>query len=253
VLLVSALCPRISAGASSRRNGLIKGTITPAGLVTRVCAVDRDVKTRLTPKTIPLKEYDGMLMNRGSAYEIRVPEGTYDLHFELRDGTKLEGADMRVQSGSDAKPLTEKDLSGIRARVDRIRSFENERHILEIAGAGTSARAIMKLVRTKPTSYDRKFGEPIAIFRWELWEFKKQTGSWLRDRTVRVLRRFLIAKRTMNEMTWEFSGRIGGIDVRADETSERNVDLTVGKDAPTSRSDEVRLEPPTPAGTSHHD
>jgi len=237
---VMAWCSPVLARTSSGRTGLIKGTIKPAGLVARVCAVDRNVKTGLTPRTVPVKEYDGTLMNRGAAYEIRVPAGAYDLHFELRDGTKLEGADMRVEAGENARPLTKKDLKGIRERAKRVRTFENEKHILEIAGAGTTARAIMKLVRTNPTSYDGKFGEPVAIFRWELWEFKKQTGSWLRDRTVRVLRRFLIAKRKMNEMTWEFTGRIGGVDVRADETVERNVDLTTGKDAPTPRPGDLR-------------
>ena len=106
-----------------------------------------------------------------------------------------------------------------------MRLFENEKYVLAIDGAGERAKALVKLVRTNPTSYDRKYGERVAIFRWEIWNFRKRTGSWVRERKSLVLRRFLVPKRKMDELKWVFIPALGGVDVKAGATAKRDADL----------------------------
>ncbi|MHC4199230.1 MAG: hypothetical protein ACYSU0_04505, partial [Planctomycetota bacterium] len=146
-------------------------------------------------------------------------------------GLKIEGADLRAEGNASADPLKERDLKSIRERVRHMRTFENERSVLAINGAGKRAKVLVKLVRTKPTSYDGDFGEPLAIFRWEVWNFRKYTGSWLKERKYKVLRRFMVAKRKMHELRWDFRPELGGIDVEAGSTAKRDAGLA----SPASR------------------
>ncbi|MHC4250973.1 MAG: hypothetical protein ACYS9X_17770, partial [Planctomycetota bacterium] len=118
-----------------------------------------------------------------------------------------------------------RDREAITKRVLTMRTFENQKHVLAIDGAGARAKALVKLVRTNPTSYDGEYGERVAIFRWEVWNFRKRTGSWVRERKSKVLRRFLVPKRKMDEVRWDFRPDLGGVDVEAGATVERDVDL----------------------------
>ncbi|MHC5056170.1 MAG: hypothetical protein ACYTKD_15835 [Planctomycetota bacterium] len=215
-------------GRSGKRDARIEGKIAApeAATVLRVSAIDRDVKAPMIAKGMPVKEHPGRLLEGGTRFEVDVPAGTYDLHFELKDGVKnglkLEGADMRVSAAGDAPALKKRDREAITKRVLTMRTFENEKHVLAIDGAGTRAKALVKLVRTNPTSYD---GERVAIFRWEVWNFRKRTGSWVRERKSKVLRRFLVPKRKMDEVRWDFRPDLGGVDAEAGATVERDVDL----------------------------
>ncbi|MHC4502326.1 MAG: hypothetical protein ACYTFI_03395 [Planctomycetota bacterium] len=230
-LALAATCLCASGRALGAGKGRIEGRITPPGAATRVSAVDRNVKVPIIAKEVPVREHKGRLLDDGSRYEITVPPGTYDLHFETTDGLKIEGADLRAEGNASADPLKERDLKSIRERVRHMRTFENERSVLAINGAGKRAKVLVKLVRTKPTSYDGDFGEPLAIFRWEVWNFRKYTGSWLKERKYKVLRRFMVAKRKMHELRWDFRPELGGIDVEAGSTAKRDAGLA----SPASR------------------
>ena len=106
-----------------------------------------------------------------------------------------------------------------------MRTFENEKQVLAVDGAGARAKALVKLVRTNPTSYDGQYGERVAIFRWEVWNFRKRTGSWVRERKSLVLRRFMVAKRKMDELRWDFRPALGGVDVESGAEVDRDADL----------------------------
>jgi len=204
--------------------------VLPEGArVVRVTAIDRDVRAPLKAKEMPVTEYVGRVLEGGARFEIDVPAGTYDLHFELDEGTggglKIDGADMRVGAAKDAPALRDRDRDAITKRILTMKTFENEKHVLAIDGAGDRAKALVKLVRTNPTTYDRKYGERVAIFRWEVWNFRKRTGSWVRERKSLVLRRFMVAKRKMDELRWDFRPALGGVDVESGATVERDADL----------------------------
>lgn len=207
-----------------RGKGRIEGSIAPTGIVTRVSAIDRNVKVPMIAKEVPVREHEGRVLDGGSRYEVDVPPGTFDLHFETTGGLKIEGADLRMEVAGDA-PLKGRDIDSITERVLKMRTFEDRKSVLAVEGAGKHAKALVKLVRTKPTSYDGKFGEPVAVFRWEVWTFRKYTGSWVKERKYRVLRRFMVAKRKMHELRWEFRPELGGIDVEAGATVTRDVRL----------------------------
>ncbi len=202
-------------------------------------------------KEMPVKELPGRLLAGGPRFEVDVPAGTYDLHFELADGIKdnlkIDGADMRVSAAREAPPLRPRDREAITKRVLAMRVFENEKHVLAIEGAGERAKALVKLVRTNPTSYDGDFGEPVAVFRWEVWSFRKRTGSWVRERKSKVLRRFLVAKRKMAELRWRFTPALGGIDVAAGTKVTRDADLRPGPpdSAPDGKAAGKAREVPT--------
>jgi hypothetical protein len=212
--------------------------------VVRVTAIDRDVKAPMKAKEMPVTEYVGRILGGGARFEIDVPSGTYDLHFELEEGLKIDGADLRVSAAEDAPPLRQRDRDAITKRILAMRLFENEKHVLAIDGAGERAKVLVKLVRTNPTSYDRKYGEPIAIFRWEVWNFRKRTGSWVRERKCQVLRRFLVPKKKMDELKWDFLPALGGVDVKPDATAKRDVDLR----PPTSDDESKNEMSDTPKG-----
>jgi len=212
---------------SKKMDARIAGKVAPpqGARVVRVTAIDRDVRAPLKAKEMPVTEYVGRVLEGGARYEIDVPAGTFDLHFELGDGLKIDGADMRVGAAENAPQLRERDREAITKRILVMKTFENEKHVLAIDGAGDRAKAIVKLVRTNPTTYDRKFGEPVAIFRWEVWNFRNRTGSWVRERKSLVLRRFMVAKRKMGELRWDFRPALGGVDVEAGARAERDADL----------------------------
>ena len=58
-----------------------------------------------------------------------------------------------------------------------------------------------------------------------MWNFRKYTGSWLKERKYKVLRRFMVAKRKMHELRWDFRPELGGIDVEAGSTVKRDAEL----------------------------
>lgn len=204
--------------------GVVVGRISPAGTVLKISAIDRDVPVPAIAKEVPVREYKGRLLEGGARYEIELPAGTYDLHVELEDGRIFEGADLRVRAADAAPPLSERDEKAIRERVASMKLFENERHILAISGSGDRARILVRLVRTEPTSYDGEFGEPVAISRWEIWEFRKRTGSWVKE-GAKVLRRFLVPKRKLGELRWDFLPSLGGVDVAAGAQTIRDIAL----------------------------
>jgi hypothetical protein len=209
----------------------------PAGYVLKVSAIDRNVRTPPTAREVAVREFEGRLIEGGSRYEIELPAGTYDVHVELEDGRVIEGADMRVEAGPGAPPLKERDREAIAERVLKMRTFANEKEVLAVAGAGDQAKALVKLVRTKPTSYGREFGGPVGIVRWEVSRFRKHTGSWVRERKAKVLRRFIMPRRRLAEVNWVFSPDLGGVRVEAGAAVEREVALDA---PPASRQEEGR-------------
>ena len=252
-LAVAALAIAGSASGAASRSGRIEGALTaPEGAkVVRVSAIDRNIKAPMIAKEMPVKELPGRLLAGGTRFEVDVPPGTYDLHFELEDGIKqnlkIDGADMRVTAAEDALALRPRDREAITKRVLTMRTFENEKHVLAIEGAGDHAKALVKLVRTNPTSYDGQFGERVAVFRWEVWSFRKRTGSWVRERKSKVLRRFLVAKRKMAELRWRFIPALGGIDVAPGAKVTRDANLRPGPpdSAPDGKAAGKAREVPT--------
>ena len=74
-------------------------------------------------------------------------------------------------------------------------------------------RVLVQLLRDKPTSFDRRFGAPVATLRHEVWQYTNQYGGWVKERRTRVLDRTLMARERLCRWTWIWQPRLGGIDV----------------------------------------
>lgn len=246
--------PKAAAGRSVKET--IRGTIEPAGRVVKISAVDRDVKQKAIAREVKVREVQGRILGGGAKYVIRVTPGTYDLHVELRSGPRLgtgpsdgriiEGADLRTPEESGrALPLKDRDRDHIAGIVKKMRTWANEKRVLAIEGSGGRAKALVKLVRTKRTSYDKDYGEPVAVVRWEIWNFRKYTGAWRKEPKAKVLRRFLFPKRKLAEIRWEFDTSLGGVDVLPGETAQRDIDFRPKPTADTpTESSRPPPEPP---------
>jgi hypothetical protein len=223
--VLAASAATASAAEPPSPTGRVEGGVSPKGAAARVVLVDRNVPQKPTAPEVVVREFAARVSADGSRYEADVPPGTYDLHVETKDGRKLEGADLRtgLEGDPDAKPLAEKDLAAIRARVAAMKTWADSREVLAVEGRGDRAKALVRLARTNPTSYDGEFGGRLAVFRWEVWSFRRRTGSWVRERECRVLRRFLVAAADAAKLRWEFRPDLGGVDVKAGAVVTRDV------------------------------
>jgi hypothetical protein len=256
IVAAGTLAPHAMSADRASTVGRIEGEIEPVGSVVKVSAVDRDVKQEAVGKEVKVREIVGRILRGGAGYVIEATPGTYDLHVELKgsprlgdapsDGRIIEGADLRGPERSEKpEPLKTRDRDRITDVAKKMRTWSDEKHVLAIEGAAGRAKALVKLVRTEPTSYDGEFGEPIAVVRWEIWNFRKYTGSWRREPKAKVLRRFLFPKRKLAELRWEFDPALGGVDIRPGEATRRDLDFRPKPKADTpTESSRPPPEPP---------
>ena len=231
VLAIATACAVAAAGEGGE-GGFIKGKLSPperAAGVVKVIALDRKVKQKLTAKTVKMKEFPAKYNAATGEFEAGpLPAGTYDLYLELGGG-KLEGADMRAWDERDlSKKLTGKDRAAIIKMVARMKTWANERRVFTIDGNGKCATALVELLRTDKTSFDKKAKEPFVVWRVELWYYRKLYGTWRREDDAKVLRRFMIGLDDWKKWTWTFEPALGGIDVKAGETRRFEFDLPDG-------------------------
>lgn len=256
IVAAGTLAPHAMSADRASTVGRIEGEIEPVGSVVKVSAVDRDVKQEAVGKEVKVREIEGRILRGGAGYVIEATPGTYDLHVEVKgsprlgdapsDGRIIEGADLRGPERSEKpEPLKTRDRDRITDVAKKMRTWSDEKHVLAIEGAAGRAKALVKLVRTEPTSYDGEFGEPIAVVRWEIWNFRKYTGSWRREPKAKVLRRFLFPKRKLAELRWEFDPALGGVDIRPGEATRRDLDFRPKPKADTpTESSRPPPEPP---------
>ncbi len=226
LMVAAAACAAAGEGGGG---GFIRGKLSPperAVGVVKVIALDRNVKQKLTAKTVKMKEFPAKYDAATGEFEAGpLPPGTYDLYVELAAG-KLEGADMRAWDERDlAKKLTGKDRKTIVAMVARMKTWANERRVFAVGGNGKCATALVELLRTGKTSFDKKAREPFVVWRVELWFYRKLYGTWRREDDAKVLRRFMVGLDDWKKWTWNFEPALGGIDVKAGETKRFEFEL----------------------------
>ena len=194
-------------------SGLVRGEVECEGRVVRVAALDRSVPQKIVDREVRIRVYEGEVAGR--TYSVAdLPGGTYDLYFETADGTRYEGADLRVEGSS--KKLREKDRKAVAERVLWMKTWSNKKRVLRIEGNGEHAKALVELMRTRPTSYDGRFGGTPVVWRVEIWYYRKLFGTWRREEP-KVLRRFLRSPDEASKWRWAFLPELGGVDVREGE------------------------------------
>ncbi len=224
-LAIAAACVAARGG----EGGFIKGKLSPperAVGVVKVVALDRNVKQKLTAKTVKINEFPAKYDPATGEFETgALPAGTYDLCVELSSG-KLEGVDLRAWDERDlSKALTTKDRKAIVDMVGHMKTWANERRVFAVGGNGKCATALVELLRIGNTSFDKKAKKPFVVWRVELWFYRKLYGTWRREDNAKVLRRFMIDLDNWKKWTWTFEPALGGIDVSPGAT--RRIELTL--------------------------
>jgi len=189
--------------------------------VVKVLLLDRDVPQKAKQNEVKIKtcpvEYDpetGRFETRG------LPEGTYDLHVELKDGVKYEGADLRSPEGEGE--LTAGDREAVEKRAFAAKSFYDERRILQMRGNGEWAKCTVEVIRRGRTSLRAE--KPFVVWRVEVWTFHKLYGAWSKEEH-KVLRRFRPDAEAFGGYNWVFLPELGGIELRKGRAVKIAVDL----------------------------
>jgi hypothetical protein len=147
-----------------------------------------------------------------------LPPGRYDLVILASPRIRIEG--FHYPPVLDFDPFlahTVEAREPVRGQVvreiARSRHHENRVTPLYLAGDQHQVRVLVQLLRDKPTSFDRRFGAPVATLRHEVWQYTNQYGGWVKERRTKVFDRTLMARERLRRWTWIWQPRLGGIDV----------------------------------------
>ena len=147
-----------------------------------------------------------------------LPPGKYDLVILAKDRVRVEGFcyppvrefDPFLRSDAAVDEETRKTISGM---IEKAPHYENKVERLYLAGDKKEVRALVMLIRDKPTSYEAE--QPgAATIRHEIWQFTWRYGGWVKEKRTRVLDRLLLHRDELRKWTWLWAPELGGIDVK---------------------------------------
>ena len=150
----------------------------------------------------------------------KLAPGRYDLVLLTKGRVRIEGftfvpvLEFDAWMAPDARPTPEV-WEKVRADIAGSRHYENKVVPLFQAGDEKKIRVFMQLVRDEATSFDAEFGQPVATIRHEVWQFTNQYGGWVKEKRTRVFDRALVAKAELQQWTWVWDPRLGGIEIAA--------------------------------------
>jgi hypothetical protein len=219
--------------------GSISGSITPAAVVQRLWAVDRNLDL------VYHAEFD----RRTGAFKIgNLLPGRYDLVLETTRG-RFEGADMTYRESELEElarqeeekqgiarekpgPMTEADRKWLTDHVFAVKRFEDYRKIDAIEGTDKRATLLVELLRRR--EFHNMKGREVT---WcvKLWYFRKQYGGWEHvPNTDVVLARRRMKAADFAGLRHAFTTALGGIRVDKQGRS-KPVRFEVPADARTDR------------------
>ncbi len=185
----------------------IKGRISPASKLISIEAIDRSQERR----------YQATVDLQGGNFALRnLPTGCYDLLVKTREAG-IEGVNIRAARGvggpeEEAPALTKEDRDRIAERVKRVKTFEEHKRILLLAGTGSKAKVLVELMRTGKTTLPSR--KPFVIWRVEVWDYFKLYGTWRRRRGLgQVIRRQRIDGDDFSRLSWLFEPELGGLEL----------------------------------------
>ncbi|MCX7803703.1 MAG: hypothetical protein N3A38_00800 [Planctomycetota bacterium] len=203
--------------------GEISGTIKPPDKVRRVLALDRDVRQKPIATHVEIREFPASFDPKTGTYSVaNLPPGAYDLYIETSDGWRIEGVDLHPAAEAPG-PLDREDADAVRAHALGMKTFEDEKRCLRIAGNSENAVLLMELIRRGRTSLRDR--EPFVIWRMELWFYEKRYGAWTRKEPSKVLRRFRPAAAEFEKWVWLWDPVLGGIKAGRGETARRDYEI----------------------------
>ena len=91
--------------------------------------------------------------------------------------------------------------------------FENKVLPLYLAGNEKTARALVMLIRDKPTSFENE-SPGAGTIRHEIWQYSWNYGGWQKEKRTRVMDRALLPRDELRKWTWLWDPKLGGIEVK---------------------------------------
>ncbi len=158
----------------------------------------------------------------------KLPPGRYDLVILAKDRLRVEGFTFPPVKDFDPflSPEDAVDRRTRRTIVEKIkksRHYENKVEPLYLAGDEKTVRALVMLIRDKPTSYEAEF-PGAATIRHEIWQFAWRYGGWTKEKRTKLLDRVLLDRDELRKWTWLWDHRLGGVEV-ADRPVKIEYDL----------------------------
>jgi len=162
---------------SGSADNRIYGTVEPIGELEDVMAVQQRYKMFVK----------GQVDKETGKYVVKdLLPGFYDLVLVTRDSvflaTGLKGEDFSEDS------LSDRDKADLAKRVWEIKDFFEEKKVLHVAGNKKRAKAIVKTVRKKKTSAEKKGDLPLVFFHIEYWVMHKTGERWFVDWRIQLVR-----------------------------------------------------------------
>jgi|GEM_PF-600740 len=143
-----------------------------------------------------------------------LPEGTYDLVVIKKGRLRIEGwtyppiieFDPFFPSDSAVEDSVRKLIND---DISKSRYYENKVTALEMGSNKKTVRALVMLLRDKPTTYRAGVG----TLRFEIWQYTWRYGGWQKQRRTKVLHRILDQVGILRQWTWVWEPSFGGIKV----------------------------------------
>lgn len=149
----------------------------------------------------------------------KLPAGRYDLVVLLDRQVRLEGFCYPPVLEFDpflrqANGPPESVARQVTQDIVKSKQYENKVRPLFMEGNDKAVRVLMQLLRDEATSFDAEFGEPVATLRYEVWQYQNRYGGWTKEKRTRVFQRVLLSKRELQDWTWLWDPRLGGIEIQ---------------------------------------
>jgi hypothetical protein len=198
----------------------IAGVLLPPERVKQVRLIDRDDPANALTKQA--RVFAATFDRRTGRFTAEnLPRGFYDLMIET-DAGPIDGVNLRdtpdpfdlAPPTGEKPPLDDEDRRWIQNYVDSMKTFENRKRLVAIGGNGERAKALVELIRDQPTTLDRD-----AIWRVEVWEFRKQYGAWRRVKWAALYRRKMPVAE-LRALKWLFDPALGGLPAQAGCTTD---------------------------------
>ncbi len=273
---ISTLCLVLLAVGEG--DGRITGTAAPVEKVESIVAVPRfldvvcpsckrrfvargnvpggSIQCKACGKKMPVPVYEARLNRETRQFTITgLPVGQrYDLIVETTVG-RMEGIDLspleselerlrRRRARANPREFSKDDRKSIVELITKVRQFENFVRALYVKGHGEKATALVEKARLQDDKTGKFHSEKgnEAIWRVELWHFRKWFGGWERVSNVEtVLYRKRMPRAQYDAMNWVFVDDLGGIEVNESGASRPvNVDVPRGLDPNLGRTAQTK-------------
>jgi len=196
----------------------IYGTINPADMVEAVKAMRHSV----------YEVYTGRLNEDSSKYVVKeLPSGVYDL-FLLTDKQVFVYLGLEGEGLKDS--LTDEDKALIAKNVSEIEDFYEIREVMFATGCAECAKVLVRKVRKKKTTLEKKDDLPLMFLAFEVLVMKKVEKRWVITKRMHLYRE----KFTQNEEEKKMKevvvlSVLGNKDLKKEKRLRFDIDLTTGR------------------------